>query len=73
MQLPKGKGLDPINQLNPATFYACPKPGPGCSKSSVVIFFMLNDLRCEVMLFILLILVDIKVREYRRDNHKLTI
>jgi len=43
MQLPKGKGLDPINQLNPATCCACPKPGPGFSKSYVVIFFFASD------------------------------
>ena len=37
-QSPNGEGLDPIYQMNPVTFCACPKPGPEFSMSSVVIF-----------------------------------
>jgi hypothetical protein len=33
---------------------------------------MFNDLRCEVILFVFFILLDINVREYRRGNQKLT-
>ena len=73
MQLPKGNGWYPINQLNSATFCACPKPGSGFSKSYVVIISMFNDLRCDVILFVLLILVEIYAREYRRANQKWTI
>jgi hypothetical protein len=71
--LPKGKDFDRIYQLNSATFCACPKPGAGFSKSYVVIFSMFNDLRCEVIFLVLLILVKINVREYRRANQKWTI
>ena len=60
----------PINQLNPATGCACLKPGPEFSKSYFMVFSMLNDLMCEVVLLVLLILVEINVREYRRDNQK---
>ena len=35
-------------------------------------FSMSNDLRCEVILFFLLILVEINVREYRKGNQKWT-
>jgi hypothetical protein len=62
----------PINQLNPATGCACLKPGPEFSKSYFMVFSMLNDLMCEVVLLVLLILVEINVREYRRDNQKET-
>jgi hypothetical protein len=59
---------DPINQLNSVTCCV----SPGFLKSYFVIFSMFNDLRCEVILFVL-ILVEINVREYRRGNQKWTI
>jgi hypothetical protein len=60
MQLPKLEGLGPFNQLKPTTFCACIKSEPEFSKSYVVIIFVIfNDLRCEVILFVLLILLEI--------------
>jgi len=37
-QLLRRKGWDPINQFNPATHCACPKPRPGFPISYVVVF-----------------------------------
>ena len=44
IQLSRVEGWDPINQFNPATFFACPKPGPGFPTAYVVIFFVFSEL-----------------------------
>ena len=40
---------DPINRFNPTFFSACHKPGPDFPTSYVVVFFMICELRREVV------------------------
>jgi hypothetical protein len=35
----------PLTDLTPPPFCACPKPGPGFTTSSVMVFFVFSELR----------------------------
>ena len=39
----------PLASLTPPHWYAYPKPAPGLQKSNVMICFMFNDMRCDVI------------------------
>ena len=40
----------PLTDLTPPPLCACPKPGPGFTTSSVMVFFVFSELRWEVIL-----------------------
>jgi hypothetical protein len=49
MPLSRGKGWDSITGLTLSHFSACLSPGPEFLASYVVVFFMFNDLRRDVI------------------------
>ena len=68
----------PLTGLTLPHLCACPKPGPGFPTSYVMVFFMFNELKCEVIVHLVDIggIVDhdcLNLGFLQSSNHSFTI